>query len=384
MKQSLKSLCPLLLVLLLALPAWLGGCQRPPEIQPSGKRVKIGVIAPFSGADSAKGQEGLKGIRAAKRLTPYLRNGDAVELVTADDRNEAQRSLEALKKLVQEDRVSAVLTFSGSNPVLAMAAVADEYRTPILVLVATHPDITRRSRFVSQLPFDDDFQGAVAALYVRDELLIDRVAVFFDAGSEYSRNLGKTFAKKFKSIGGMITDMVPLPDQADDFEDALKRMRAGGTELIYLPVRAIEVIRIIQAADGMGWRPRMMGSDGLLSTVLTKYRRDARLLDGLLATDLYSYGDPLTAYGAKVEAAYRGEPTSYAAMGIEGYALLVHAMNRCGSPPKRACINRKLRSVRDFTGVLGKISIGPDGKASRPLYINAIHNGHMRYIVKVY
>jgi len=71
-------------------------------------------------------------------------------------------------------------------------------------------------------------------------------------------------------------------------------------------------------------------------------------------------------------------------MGIEGYALLINAMNRCGDAGDRACINRQIRSTRNFMGVLGKISIGPDGKADRPLYVNAIHGGNMKYIVKVY
>ncbi len=380
----MKTIRLLIVFGLLSVAAWIVGCDRRPAVQPSGRSVKIGVIAPFSGADSTKGREGLRGIRAAQRLTPYLRNGDAVRLVTEDDGNRAVRSLQALKKLVCRDRVSAVMTFSSSDPVLEMAGVADEYRTPILALVATHPDVTRRSRFVSQLPFDDDFQGAVAALYVRDELLIDRAAVFVDPDSAYSTNLGRTFAGKFESIGGVITATTPLAHDRQDFERLLRDVHAGGPELLYLPVHAVEVIRIIRTAHRVGWRPRMMGSDGLLSTVLTQHRKDVYLLDGLLATDLYSSGDPLTAYGKKVQSLYRGEPTSYAVLGVEGYALLVDAMNRCGGRPGRLCINRALRSTHDFTGVLGKIAIGPDGKAGRPLYINAIHNGHMRYVVKVY
>jgi hypothetical protein len=43
-----------------------------------------------------------------------------------------------------------------------------------------------------------------------------------------------------------------------------------------------------------------------------------------------------------------------------------------------------IRSTHDFKGIMGKISIGPDGKAARPLFINAIHGGEMKYIVKVY
>jgi len=43
-----------------------------------------------------------------------------------------------------------------------------------------------------------------------------------------------------------------------------------------------------------------------------------------------------------------------------------------------------IRSTLDFEGIMGKISIGPNGKAARPLFINAIYGGKMKYIVKVY
>ena len=127
-----------------------------------------------------------------------------------------------------------------------------------------------------------------------------------------------------------------------------------------------------------------MVSDGLLSTVLAKYKKEVHLLDGLLATDFYSYEAPLTSYGKRAKSQFKGKGTSYTVLGLEGYALLADAMNRCSDPGDRACINTRIRSTPDFTGVMGKISIGSDGKATRALFINAIHGGKMKYIVKVY
>lgn len=363
---------------------WLGGCDRQPAVQPSGKTIKIGIIAPFTGSGRAQGIEGLKGIELAMRMAPYLQNGDAVELITEDDRDNPQQSLKALKKLVEEDRVSAILTLSSSGPVLKMASIADYYKTPILVLLATHPDVTRDNHFVSQFVFDDNFQGAVAALYVRDELMIDRVAVFVNPDSPYSSHLAAQFARKFESLGGQIADTVTLSEGEEDYEGILKSIRAKNPELIYIPLRAKEVIGIIKEAKKMDWVPRMMGSDGLLSTVLAKYKKEVRLLDGLLATDFYGSEAFLTSYGKRAKSQFEGRGTSFTILGFEGYPLIADAMNRCSDPGDRACINTRIRSTYDFTGVMGKISIGSDGKATRALFINAIHGGKMKYIVKVY
>jgi hypothetical protein len=43
-----------------------------------------------------------------------------------------------------------------------------------------------------------------------------------------------------------------------------------------------------------------------------------------------------------------------------------------------------IHDTSDFEGYMGKISIKSNGKAVRPLIVNIIKNGHMKFVVKVY
>ncbi len=372
------------LSILIALMLLINGCDRKPDIEPSGKKIKVGIIAPFSGADRARGEEGLKGIKTAMQLLPYLDNGDGIELVLEDARDDPALAVRLLKKLAEVDKVSAIVTFSSSGPVLAMADVADTYKIPILAAFATHPDTTGHNDYVSQLCFDDIFQGTVAALFVRDELLIDKVAVFTNPDSHYSSNLAAQFERKFKSIDGEVVDTIFMTGANEDLADILESLRHKKPELLYLPIGADAVIRIIKAAANLNWKPEMMGSDGLTASVITKHKEELGLLDGMLATDFFHNDMPLTRFGRKVSAIYKGQGTSYAILGVEGYALLFQALNRCSDPADRECINSQIRSTTDFTGVAGKITIGPDGKAQRPLSVNSIRKGKAKFVVKVY
>ena len=366
----------------------LGGCDQKPAIEPSGKTIKVGIIAPFSGSDHAKGKEGLKGMQTAMHLQPYLQNGDRIELVAENDEDDPALTVKLLKKLVAIEKVSAIMTFSSSGPVLAMAKVADEYKTPIFAALATHPDTTKHNGFISQLCFDDDFQGTVAALFVRDDLLIDKVAVFSNPGSFYSSHLAAKFAGKFKSIGGEITDTISLTEETGDLSKVIKRVHDNAPELLYLPISAKDLIRIISEVRKLGWKPKMMGSDGLISTMLAQGKEEIDLVDGMLATDFFAHGMPLTPFGKRVTDTYRekykGTGTIYAALAVEGYAILLNAMNRCSDPADRECINRQIRSTINFTGLVGNITIGPNGKAQRPLCINSIHDGRSQFIFKVH
>jgi branched-chain amino acid transport system substrate-binding protein len=376
------------LSILFSLVFWLNGCDPKPEIEASGKTIKVGIIAPFSGPVLTYGKEGMEGVETAKQLQPYLQNGDRIEMVVEDDKNDPALTVELLKKLVEKDRVSAVITFSSSKPVLAMAKVADNYQTPILAALATHPDITKDNSFISQLAFDDDFQGTVAALFVRDDLLIDTVAVFNNPTSVYSSHLAAEFERKFKSIGGEITDTIALAEETADLSEVMKGVYDHAPELLYLPISVKDVMRVVREVRKLRWKPEMMGGDGLLSTMLAQHIEEIDLVEGMLATDTFAHRMPLTPFGKQASGIYdkmhKDPATAQVGLGAEGYALLLDAMNRCSDPADRDCINRQIRSTTNFMGIIGNITIGPNGKSRRPLCISSIQGGRAQFLFKVY
>ena len=368
----------------------LAGCeQRSEVIQPSGKTIKVGVIGSFSGPKKAWENKGLQGIEVAQKMLPYLNNGDKIELIVEDDRDNPTQTIEVLKKLVKEDQVSAILMLSDSDPVLAVSRLAERYfKTPILAIIASHPRITDRNTLINQLVLDNTFQAAVAALFVRDELLIDKVAVFSNPDSANSTHLAAEFIRKFESVNGEITDRIFLSEKMDHYAEILTQVRSKNPELLYLPVNAANLIALVKETKKMEWSPKIMASDGLLANVVAKHKDELKLIEGILATDFFGFDLPATPFGSQALETYTSlfgdNPTTHTALGSEGYALLVNAMNRCKNPDNKACINKMIRSTDSFLGLQSKISIGPDGKAKRPLIINTIAGEELEYVVIVY
>lgn len=366
------------------------GCDRQKEIQPSGKIIKLGIIGPFSGEDKAKGLEGIKGVETAMALTPLLDNGDKIQLIIEDDKNKPALTLSTLQRLVAEEQVSAIILMSTSASALEIKYSSNELQIPILAMLATHPDITKDSGFISQLCFDNHTQAAVAALFVMDELLLNKVAIFTSPDSRHSTALATEFINKYQSVGGGVVDTV-LIEPDIDYEKELVALREKGTELLYLPVKPKEMVTIVKAADELNWQPKVMGSDGLLATVISDYSSDTDYLDGIYAIDYFASNDNPIEHKSRLEkiskiykASHKHESTSYTALGFESFAVLQNAMNRCEVTNNSACINDRLRDTEQFEGLAGKISINEDGKASRPLVVNSIKDGKMKFIVKVY
>lgn len=379
----------LLCILLFLSCSVICGCkQKDADVSPSGNVVKIGVIAPMSGPDKNAGENALLGIQTALKLQPYMNNGDTIELIIEDSGGTTEQTLNSLEKLSGLKDVSGILMMAKSDSVLAAAQVADQYKVPILALVATHPDITQNNRYISQLTFDDIFQGTVAALYVRDELLIDRVAVISDQGNAHYSFLANEFIRKFTSVDGEVVEHVILDRATTEYQEIVKQLIEKEPQLVYLAVAPEQVVLLTRAADKIGWNPPSMGSDGLLAAIILKHREDLGLLNGMMATDFFSNVLPKTEYGRDAARNFNklfSEPsTSYAALGCEGTSILLHAMDRCDNKTNRSCVNYMLRHTEGFEGLFGKITIRDDGKAERPIFVNVIEDQGMKFVVKVY
>ena len=379
----------LIIVLLFSFIILASSCKKKEvRILPSGNTVKIGIIAPMSGPEQTSGENAMLGIRTALQIQPYLNNGDKVELIVEDNGGTTEQTLSALTKLSGQEDIAGVLLMAKSNTVLATVPVADQHKMPILALIATHPDITKNNRFIAQLGFDDNYQGKVAALYVRDEMLFDRVAVFSEPENAHFAYLANAFIQEYTFVGGKIIEHVIVEPEKTELGKILERLRGKNVQLLYLAVSPKMVIRLARAAAEIGWKPKMMGSDGLMAHIVLQHRDDIKLVEGMMATDFYSSSQPKTKYSRKAWNFFKknspGQLTTYTALGCEGASILVHAVDRCENKKDRECVNRMLRDTQKFDGLLGKIAIHDNGKAERPIFLNIIKNQAMKFLVKVH
>ncbi|NOQ63838.1 MAG: ABC transporter substrate-binding protein [Methyloprofundus sp.] len=364
--------------------------EKQPAISPSHKTVKIGVIAPFSGLDSFRGNMGMRGIEIAQQLIPYLDNGDAIEWIKIDDQNQPEKSVAALKALVESHKVAAVFMLSASNSALAVAKIAEQFKTPVFVVLASHPDISEYSPYIKQFNFDDTFQAAVAAFYVRDELRLDRVAIINKSDNAHFDYLAKEFSKQFTSTEGVMTDHYDLAKQPDILP-LLQSMQVKDPELLYLPMPVQFVFQVKLALLELGWNPKIMLSDGIFAGIKAQTQHPKELMNDALAVDTFSYDLEFTPLGERLlkQASVMGlsvdDISTSSALSMEAYVLLVELMNQCiAQKNKPLCLHQRVGSIHRFEGVKGLITFEGGNKAHRSLAINEIVDGQVEFVVQVY
>src|SRR5882762_3421302 len=125
-----------------AAPAGDAGTSQAAARSPGGKTVKIGIVNSSTGPEAPIGESLTNGYSLAEE--DLKKAGIPLELVSEDDTGKPQTAMSGFEKLVTRDEVIGVVgpyTSSSSN---AVARLAERYKTPLLIPIASKEEITRQ------------------------------------------------------------------------------------------------------------------------------------------------------------------------------------------------------------------------------------------------
>lgn len=138
-----------LLVPLFALGVLLSACQ-PTAMDDGTGPIKIGFIGPLTGEAAAYGVDPLAGIQihvdeinAAGGI-----NGRMIELVAEDGKCTGADAASAAQKLINVDKVDAILGGQCSGETLAAAPIAESAGVILLSAISSSPDVTEAGDYV--------------------------------------------------------------------------------------------------------------------------------------------------------------------------------------------------------------------------------------------
>jgi branched-chain amino acid transport system substrate-binding protein len=161
-------------------------------------QVKVGVIA------SATGPTAFVGIpqRNAVQLLPKKAGDTTIEYIVFDDASDPTQSVQALKKLLSENRIDALIGPSGSPNAMGVLQFMAESQTPMLAPVGTSAVVLPmddKKRWVFKTHPNDDViaEGLIAAMTRRGVKTLG----FIGYNDPYGENWYKTFVPMAQKAG---------------------------------------------------------------------------------------------------------------------------------------------------------------------------------------
>jgi branched-chain amino acid transport system substrate-binding protein len=320
--------------------------------------VKIGIVIPTSGSIATFGQENLNGLKLAMKKIEKT-SKQKLTLVIEDDKSEAIEATNAIRKLLNVDKVSVVIGEVTSSNTLAMAPIAQENKVPLFSPAATNVKVTQVGNFVSRACFTDDFQGVVMAKFAVDVLKKKKGLIVIDNSSDYSKGLGSAFKAEFLKLGGkLVTDEELTYVQKDmDFQSLLRKIKRANPDVIFLPGYYQEAGLIIKQARALGINAPFLGGDGWDSPKIFEIAGPA--IKGNYISSHFAPDDQdpkVQAFVKDYIKAYKVQPGAMAALGYDAIGIVADAINRAKST-SAIDINNAIISTKNFPGVTGSITI---------------------------
>ncbi|MEP7234284.1 MAG: ABC transporter substrate-binding protein [Ignavibacteriota bacterium] len=367
----------------LALLVLLSSCKK--EGPANSDEILIGEYASITGQTATFGQSSHAGTTLAVDEINSAGGvlGKKIKLISEDDQSKAEDATAAVQKLINRDRIVALLGEVASSRSRAGGPIAQQAKIPMISPASTNEEVTKIGDYIFRICFIDPFLGEALANFGMKTLHAKRAAILLDTKQDYSIGLANAFRTTFRKISGDIVSEQAYSSGDKDFRAALTSIRASNPDVIFVPGYYSEVSLIVRQARELGLTCPLLGGDGWDSPELTKGAE--KDFNGTYFSNHFSTEDPDPAvqnFIKKYMAKYNAEPDAMAALGYDATNILADAIKRAGTT-EGAKLRDAIASTKDFPGVTGAITIDKERNASKPLTILQIVAGKYHFAQRI-
>ena len=313
--------------------------------------------------------------------------GKKVQLVVVDNKSEKVDAANAASKLIEKDKVVAIIGSYGSSLSMAAGDIVKNAKVPAVGCSPTNPLVTLNNDYYFRVCFIDPFQGTVMANYAFNELGAKKAAIIQDVQNDYSVGLSKYFVDAFKELTGdpdsiVATTSYNAGDQ--DFSAQLTNVRSLNPDVIFAPGNYGESALLIKQARDLGMDLPILGGDTWESPEFLSIGGDA--VEGIVFSTHFTAESPVTPVSEVFLSDYRTkfnkEANAFAALGYDAYLVILKAIERADSvdPVK---IRDEIANTEGFVGATGNITLDENGDAVKSAVINKVENGKFVYLTTV-
>ena len=323
--------------------------------------ISVGAILQLGGATNQYGVWVARGVEIARdeiNARGGVR-GKKLKIVFEASENKAARAVTAFRKLMEVDRVAALLT-NGSPVAMAIGPLANQRKIVQMELAA----VTEHFR----TPHDYTFRIAVSAAPLAKRLaryLIEKrltAAGVLTVADDYGESMAEFFGKDFAARGGRVAASETFLNEDTDFKPQLMRMRGSRVRALVVAGRFEPMMGILKQAREVGLTVPIVSDHYSIESEQVLKVAGANAEGVAYAAPFMDRTRPAAAaFIARYRERYGEEPVQMAAQGHDGLLALAAAMEAC-TPITSDCVRLTLEKL-SLEGVLGRLEFDEMGDA---------------------
>jgi len=334
--------------------------------------VKIGHVAPMSGAQASYGKDNENGARMAiQELNAHgiTIGGKKIkfELMAEDDAADPKQGTAAAQKLC-DSKVAGVVGHLNSGTTIPASKVYNDCGIPHVTGAATNPNLTKPGyKTTFRIIANDNALGAGLAFYAADTLKLKSVAIVDDR-TAYGQGVANVFKKVAVEKGIKVVDEQFTTDKATDFMAILTAIKSKNPDAIFFGGMHPQAAPMLRQMEQLGMtNVKYFGGDGICTQEIIQLVSGAKTLANVVCAEGGASLDKMPggkAWKAKYDAKYPGQFQVYGPYTYDATYLIVDAMKRANSVDPKVYTPELLKS--QFKGVTSTIAFEPNGELKNP------------------
>ena len=309
-------------------------------------------------------------------------NGRKVRSVYYDDGYKPQEAVANTRKLLEQDRIFAVIAPQGTPPVMATLEYLEENKVPLLFPFQGSPVIRGKKYVFSGMTLYDR-QSKMMIDYLVGQRKFKTFGVLYQ-DDDYGKAFLAAYEKDLARHGLKLGAAEPVKRGVTDVSAQIAKLRAASPQVTFLVLTPGPGAQALKERQKIGWTETVMVSSGPLTD--EKYLGLAGdAAEGVEGLSLWP--DPLTsdlpgvkAYRAAMQKYFdKNEPNRYSLSGYFAGMLFAEGAKRAGRTLTRETLIGALENIRNFdSGILPPLSIGADHETQKQGFWVRVEQGRFK------
>jgi branched-chain amino acid transport system substrate-binding protein len=301
--------------------------------------------------------------------------GVKIELLLEDDASDKTQGINVFNKLINQDKVLAIIGPTLSNTAQAADPIAQQAKVPVLAVSNTAGGITSIGDYIfrDSLTEQQVIPQTIAA--VKAKINMAKAALLYGNDDAFTKSGYDEFKKALQASGVQITTEQTFAKGDKDFSAQLTVIKGGSPDAVVVSALAEEAAGIVSQGRRLGIEARVpfVGGNGFNSPALIKNAGPAA--EGTVVGAAWNAASPNPKsqdFIKKYTVKFGSAPDQFAAQAHAGVYIMAEAIKRAGTTSDRARLRDALAGIKDFDTVLGKFSFTAERDADHPAVIQIV------------
>jgi branched-chain amino acid transport system substrate-binding protein len=327
--------------------------------------VKIGVIQPLTGSVAYNGKTDVNGAKQAADEINAKGGvlGKKIELVIEDGQCKPANTVNAAEKLIQRDKVVALMGAFCSSATAAIMPVAQNNKIPLVTGVSSAAALTEKGNpWFFRATETDALLAKAFAKILYNNLKLRKVA-YIGVNDDFGRGAVDEFSKQMEALGAQTVMKEYFEHGTSDFYTLLTKLKASGADGVFVAAETQDGSILVKQKAELGLQTKMFGAGSWATADFMKLAGDAA--NGIYAA--VPYASTMTtpknkAFVDEYKKRYNEAPGKYSAAGYNAINILVQAIDRAKSTDADKI--RQALQKTNYEGPNGHFVFDEKGQAS--------------------